>query len=589
VKLKQNKLTVARWRYALVMAVLLVLPVALIWHIAGLQVLPDVDKGYEFLQGKVSERMVRREVIPAYRGVITDRYGEPLAISSPVIQLVAEPRLVDVNHPKFSELAKHLSVSSASLKKRVLRYTKRPYLVLKAGNFLPPAVAEKILAWKIPGIYGQKTYKRFYPAAEVTSQIVGITDDEEKGREGIERSYENILAGVPGQKKFLQDRMGSVIKDLGTERNAQPGEAITLSIDMRLQHKAYTELQDAVAKHQATSGSIVVIDVHTGEILAMANQPSYNPNDTKKLNGDQFAQGARNRAILDLFEPGSTVKPFTVLAAMESNKISAESIIDTNPGYIQIDKKRIKDEHNYGEIGLADLLKKSSNVGAIKLGLAVDPEDMHDLFSRVGFGQVIGTGIAGESPGTLPVHKKSMKIERANFAIGYSLSASALQIAQAYAVLASDGLKKPLTLLKTDKAPEGEQVVNAELVAVVRKMMIGVTRKGGTAEKAAIYAYDVAGKTGTAYKNIAGEYDDKRYVALFAGIAPANKPRLVTVVIIDDPKVGGHTGGQVAGPVYANVTERALRVLRIAPKVELSDRAIALRAESSPIRFGGDI
>ncbi len=588
-KLKQNKLTVARWRYALVMAVLLVLPVALIWHIAGLQVLPDVDKGYEFLQGKVSERMVRREVIPAYRGVITDRYGEPLAISSPVIQLVAEPRLVDVNHPKFSELAKHLSVSSASLKKRVLRYTKRPYLVLKAGNFLPPAVAEKILAWKIPGIYGQKTYKRFYPAAEVTSQIVGITDDEEKGREGIERSYENILAGVPGQKKFLQDRMGSVIKDLGTERNAQPGEAITLSIDMRLQHKAYTELQDAVAKHQATSGSIVVIDVHTGEILAMANQPSYNPNDTKKLNGDQFAQGARNRAILDLFEPGSTVKPFTVLAAMESNKISAESIIDTNPGYIQIDKKRIKDEHNYGEIGLADLLKKSSNVGAIKLGLAVDPEDMHDLFSRVGFGQVIGTGIAGESPGTLPVHKKSMKIERANFAIGYSLSASALQIAQAYAVLASDGLKKPLTLLKTDKAPEGEQVVNAELVAVVRKMMIGVTRKGGTAEKAAIYAYDVAGKTGTAYKNIAGEYDDKRYVALFAGIAPANKPRLVTVVIIDDPKVGGHTGGQVAGPVYANVTERALRVLRIAPKVELSDRAIALRAESSPIRFGGDI
>ncbi len=588
-KLKQNKLTVARWRYALVMAVLLVLPVALIWHIAGLQVLPDVDKGYEFLQGKVSERMVRREVIPAYRGVITDRYGEPLAISSPVIQLVAEPRLVDVNHPKFSELAKHLSVSSASLKKRVLRYTKRPYLVLKAGNFLPPAVAEKILAWKIPGIYGQKTYKRFYPAAEVTSQVVGITDDEEKGREGIERSYENILAGVPGQKKFLQDRMGSVIKDLGTERNAQPGEAITLSIDMRLQHKAYTELQDAVAKHQATSGSIVVIDVHTGEILAMANQPSYNPNDTKKLNGDQFAQGARNRAILDLFEPGSTVKPFTVLAAMESNKISAESIIDTNPGYIQIDKKRIKDEHNYGEIGLADLLKKSSNVGAIKLGLAVDPEDMHDLFSRVGFGQVIGTGIAGESPGTLPVHKKSMKIERANFAIGYSLSASALQIAQAYAVLASDGLKKPLTLLKTDKAPEGEQVVNAELVAVVRKMMIGVTRKGGTAEKAAIYAYDVAGKTGTAYKNIAGEYDDKRYVALFAGIAPANKPRLVTVVIIDDPKVGGHTGGQVAGPVYANVTERALRVLRIAPKVELSDRAIALRAESSPIRFGGDI
>ena len=358
---------------------------------------------------------------------------------------------------------------------------------------------------------------------------------------------------------------------------------------MRLQHKAYTELQDAVVRHQATSGSIVVLDVHTGEILAMASQPSYNPNDRKKLSSDALNKGARNRAVLDLFEPGSTVKPFTVLAAMENSKIFAESIIDTNPGYIQVDKKRIKDERNYGEIGLADLLKKSSNVGAIKLGLAVDPEDMHDLFSRVGFGQVVGTGVAGESPGTVPVHKKSMRLERANFAIGYSLNASALQIAQAYAVLASDGLKRPITLLKIDKIPEGEQVVDAELVTIVRKMMTGVTRKGGTAEKAAIYTYDVAGKTGTAYKNVVGGYDDKRYVALFAGIVPADKPRLVTVVIINDPKVGGHTGGQVAGPVYANVTERALRVLRVAPKVVVNDRAVALSAKPSPIRFGGDI
>ena len=273
-KLKQNKLTITRWRYALVMTALLILPVSLIWHIAGLQVLPDVDKGYKFLQGKVSQNMVRRETIPAYRGVITDRYGEPLAISSPVIQLVADPRLVDVDHPKFSELAEHLSVTNTSLKKRVLRYAKRPYIVLKATNFLPPAVAEKILAWKIPGIYGEKIYKRFYPAAEVTSQIVGITDNDEKGREGIEKSFDAILAGVPGRKKLLQDRRGNMIKDLGVERNAKPGEAITLSIDMRLQHKAYTELQDAVVKHQATSGSIVGIDVRTGEILAMANQPS---------------------------------------------------------------------------------------------------------------------------------------------------------------------------------------------------------------------------------------------------------------------------------------------------------------------------
>jgi cell division protein FtsI (penicillin-binding protein 3) len=321
----------------------------------------------------------------------------------------------------------------------------------------------------------------------------------------------------------------------------------------------------------------------------MANQPSYNPNNRSRLSSDELIKGARNRAILDFYEPGSTVKPFTVLAALENEKISSGSIIDTNPGYIQVGKKKIKDHHNYGKISLDDLLKKSSNVGAIKLGLDVDPEDMHDLFSRVGFGEVIGVGFPGEVSGILPSHKNSMKLERANLAIGYSMNATALQVAQAYAVLASNGLKKPLTLQKLDIAPQGEQVVNSELVIKVRRMMMGATRSGGTAEDAAIYTYNVAGKTGTSHKNTVGGYEEKRYVSLFAGIVPAEKPRLVTVVIINDPKAGQHYGGKVAGPVYANVTERALRVLRVAPKIENNDRAVVTNHDLDLNQSGGGI
>ena len=586
-KSKKNEINISRWRYAFLAVALMALPIIAVWHIAGLQVLSDVDKGYEFLQGKVSEKMVRREDIPAYRGVITDRHGEPLAISSPVVNLTSDPSLVDVSHPKFSQLAEYLSVSSSSLRLRFSEKSHKKYLRLE--RHMEPALAEKILALKIPGIYDTKTYKRFYPAGEVVSQLIGITNLEDKGQEGIELAFDHILAGVPGRKKILQDRRGSVIEKLAVERNAKPGRTIALSIDMRLQHKAYTDLKAAVLKHKANSGSVVILDVRTGEVLAMANQPSYNPNDRRKLSSWDLNKRMRNRAILDVFEPGSTVKPFTVLAAMENGKIFSNSVIDTNPGYIQVDRKKIVDHHNFGKISLAELLKKSSNVGAIKLGLAVDPGDMHDLFTRVGFGKIVGTGFRGERSGMLPFHKKSMKIERANFSIGYSLNASALQIAQAYAVIASDGIKKPITLLRIDEAPEGEQVVDAKLVAKVRGMMTGATRSGGTAVKAAINTYNVAGKTGTAHKTAVGGYHDKRYVAMFAGIVPAEKPRLVTVVIINDPKAGEHYGGLVAGPIYSSITERALRVLRVAPNMTRDNSAVALNVEPDLIKSGGGI
>jgi cell division protein FtsI (penicillin-binding protein 3) len=566
---------------------LLALPVAAIWHIAGLQVLADVDKGYEFLQGKVKQKLVHKESIPAYRGVITDRNGQPLAISSPVIIVSANPNQVDVNHPNFLYLADYLSLNPKSLKKRLSKNSHKIHLRLKKD--LEPAKAEKIRALKISGIYMKKAYKRFYPGGELTSQIVGITNSEDKGQEGIELSFNHILAGVPGNKKVLKDRRGSVIKDLGIEKNAKPGRNITLSIDMRLQHKAYTELKEAVIKNNAKSGSVIILDIHSGEVLAMANQPSYNPNNRGRLSSEELIKGARNRAILDIYEPGSTIKPFTVLAALENEKISSEQFIDTNPGYIQIGKKIIRDHRNYGKISLDDLLKKSSNVGAIKLGIDIDPGDMHDLFSRVGFGEVVGIGFPGEVSGVLPWHKKSMKLERANLAIGYSMNATALQVARAYSVLASGGIKKPLTLQKLDSIPKGDRVVNAELVTEVRKMMMGATRSGGTAEDAAIYTYNVAGKTGTSHKNSVGGYEEKRYVSLFAGIVPAENPRLVTVVIINDPKAGQHYGGKVAGPVYANVTERALRVLRVAPKISDNKRAVVINQKVDPSQSEGDI
>ena len=586
-KPKINKLYISRWRYTLLASFLLALPVAAIWHIAGLQVLADVDKGYEFLQGKVKQKLVHKESIPAYRGVITDRNGQPLAISSPVIIVSANPNQVDVNHPNFLYLADYLSLNPKSLKKRLSKNSHKIHLRLKKD--LEPAKAEKIRALKISGIYMKKAYKRFYPGGELTSQIVGITNSEDKGQEGIELSFNHILAGVPGNKKVLKDRRGSVIKDLGIEKNAKPGRNITLSIDMRLQHKAYTELKEAVIKNNAKSGSVIILDIHSGEVLAMANQPSYNPNNRGRLSSEELIKGARNRAILDIYEPGSTIKPFTVLAALENEKISSEQFIDTNPGYIQIGKKIIRDHRNYGKISLDDLLKKSSNVGAIKLGIDIDPGDMHDLFSRVGFGEVVGIGFPGEVSGVLPWHKKSMKLERANLAIGYSMNATALQVARAYSVLASGGIKKPLTLQKLDSIPKGDRVVNAELVTEVRKMMMGATRSGGTAEDAAIYTYNVAGKTGTSHKNSVGGYEEKRYVSLFAGIVPAENPRLVTVVIINDPKAGQHYGGKVAGPVYANVTERALRVLRVAPKISDNKRAVVINRKVDPSQSEGDI
>lgn len=573
--MKPGKLTISRWRYLLVVTVLATLPVAGLWHIAQLQVMPDVDKGYEFLQGQGMARTLRTESIPAYRGVITDRRGEPLAVSTPVVTLWANPQLVNVESPALKELAKTLAISHGELKQRLIRYAGKEFMYLERQ--LTPEQAEEALRLEIPGIYGQGEYKRFYPAGEVTSQLVGFTNIDDHGQEGMELAYDEWLTGVPGAKQVLKDLKGRVIKELGLLRSEKAGENLALSIDLRLQYTAYRELKEAVNKFQAASGSVVLLDARTGEVLAMANQPSFNPNDRGQLNSDAL----RNRAVTDLVEPGSTMKPLTVLAALESGKYVPETVIDTNPGYIRVGRKTFYDHRNYGVIDLTTLLMKSSQVGTTKIALDLEPEHIREMFARVGIGESPGTGFPGETPGSLPDHRRWRPVERANFAFGHGLSASALQIAQAYAVLANNGIKKPVTLLKTETVPEGVSVVDAELVAKLRTMMTSVTGSGGTATRAAIPAYEVAGKTGTVHKVGKNGYEKNRYVGMFAGMVPADNPRLVAVVVINDPKGGKYFGGEVAAPVFGNVVADALRMLKVPPQIKASEQVTSVAGKKS--------
>ncbi len=573
-RVKPGKLTISRWRYLLVVTVLATLPVAGLWHIAQLQVMPDVDKGYEFLQGQGMARTLRAESIPAYRGVITDRRGEPLAVSTPVVTLWANPQLVNVESPALKALAKTLAISHGELKQRLIRYAGKEFMYLERQ--LTPEQAEEALRLEIPGIYGQGEYKRFYPAGEVTSQLVGFTNIDDHGQEGMELAYDEWLTGVPGAKQVLKDLKGRVIKELGLLRSEKAGENLALSIDLRLQYTAYRELKEAVNKFQAASGSVVLLDVRSGEVLAMANQPSFNPNDRGQLNSDAL----RNRAVTDLVEPGSTMKPLTVLAALESGKYVPETIIDTNPGYIRVGRKTFYDHRNYGVIDLTTLLMKSSQVGTTKIALDLEPEHIREMFARVGIGESPGTGFPGETPGSLPDHRRWRPVERANFAFGHGLSASALQIAQAYAVLANDGVKKPVTLLKTETVPEGVPVVDAELVVKLRTMMTSVTGSGGTATRAAIPAYEVAGKTGTVHKVGKNGYEKNRYVGMFAGMVPADNPRLVAVVIINDPQGGKYFGGEVAAPVFGNVVADALRMLKVPPQIKASEQVTRAAGKS---------
>ena len=572
---QQTQKLIPRWRYFLVMSGLFALPILLISHIAQLQIMPDEEFGVGFLQTEGDARSIRRESIPAYRGVITDRNGEPLAVSTPVTTLTTDPKALkkSASEKDLSDLADALGISLAQLNARLDRYRNKSFMFL--ARQLPVSEAQKVLDLGIVGVTGRQEFKRFYPAGEVTSQLVGFTGIDDNGLEGMELAYDEGLTGEPGLKKVIKDRAGRIIKDISLIRPAQAGRDLRLSIDLRVQYAAYRALKSAVQKHSAKSGSVVVLDVETGEVLAMVNQPSFNPNDRSKLRLDS----ARNRAMIDVMEPGSTVKPFAILAALESGKFQSNTKIDTHPGYLKVDYKVFEDENNYGLLDLSGIIAKSSNVGTSKIALQLNPNETRELFQRVGFGENLGSGFPGERSGFLPAPRRWDPITQATFSFGHGLTASPLQLARAYSVLANNGVRKKVSLVAVDRMPKGSRIIDSDLTDELRDMLQAATGSKGTGKRANIKGYTVGGKTGTVHKsnNNEGGYHQSRYMSAFAGFSPIDEPRIVTVVVIDEPSVGGYFGGIVAAPVFSEVTGTALRLMQVVPDQMKSNGSLAKR------------
>lgn len=540
------------WRYYAIMAVMLLCGCAVAARIVFLQV---VDR--DFLQTQGDKRFLRIEKIPAYRGIVQDRHGEPLAVSTPVTSLWGEPQKLMRHQERWPELANKLGVSEARLKNRIIRNQHQKFIYLK--RHMVPHLAAAVLDMDFEGVHGLTEYHRYFPAGEVAAHVVGFTDIDDQGREGIEYGYNDYLQGTSGKKRVIKDLHGRIVKDIGLVKNVEPGENLSLSLDLRAQYFAYKELLTAVKEYRASGGTVVALDIKTGEVLAMANQPSYNPNRRTQKDVPNF----RNRAVTDVFEPGSTVKPFTVAAALESQQWSTASQLDTSPGFLQIGKKRIRDSANYGVINIETVIAKSSNVGASQLALSLEPGEVSGLFRAVGFGESSAIGFPGESHGVLPDNEIWRDIDVATLSYGYGLSVTAVQLAQAYAVIGAGGVKRPVSLLKQSSEVPEDRVISEEVASQVLSMLERVTQTGGTGTKAQVPGYRVAGKTGTVHKAVSGGYDNHRYQALFAGVAPVDNPRIALVVVIDDPKGNQYYGGDVAAPVFSRVMSGLLRLQHV--------------------------
>ncbi|SDJ90194.1 peptidoglycan D,D-transpeptidase FtsI family protein [Billgrantia gudaonensis] len=543
-----------RARYAVVLVLVALGMLLLGARIVTLHVLDQ-----PFLQGQGNARILRTEPLSAHRGMITDRHGEPLAISTPVVTLWANPQEIADDRIQRLMLAQALGMSLDELDGRLERYADHEFMYLRRQ--LTPAAAQRVLDLRLAGVYAQHEYKRYYPAGEVTAQLVGVTNVDDRGQEGLELAYQPHLAGTPGKRRVVKDRRGQLVRDLEVLREAEPGGELTLSIDQRLQYVAYRELKKAVAEHEADGGIVVMLDARTGEVLAMANQPSYNPNNRAGLD----PQGLRNQAIVDVFEPGSVVKPLAMAAILESGEYSLDTVIDTSPGWMRIDQFTIRDIRNYGELDLAGILEKSSNIGMSKLVLGLDEPRVPELYCRLGFGQSPETGFPGEAVGSLPAPVRWSSSQWAALSYGYGLSVSALQLASAYTALANDGVRMPPSLLKRAQPASGVEAIEPAVAHELLRIMEASVQPGTGGRRAAVPGYRVAGKTGTVRKSSARGYEKDAYRSLFAGIAPVSDPRIVTVVMIDRPRGDDYFGGAVAAPVFSRVAGSALRLLDVPP------------------------
>ncbi len=562
------------WRHYLVLCAFLLVGVGLSVRVLYLGVTER-----EFLQQEGDERSVHKEVIPGMRGMIYDRNGEPLAVSTPVFAVTTNPRLAKFKELELQQIADALGLSKEAVRKKVEDNKDKGFLYLKRRLSWVKSNALKQL--DISHLTLEPEYRRYYPAGEIASHVVGITDVDGKGIEGLESNFETSLRGHSGAKTVLRDRKKNSIRDLDYLSSPRYGEDLNLTIDLRLQFIAYRELKSAVNSHQAASGSLIMLDAKTGEILAMVNQPSFNPNS-----GDKQQNTMRNRAVVDAYEPGSTIKPFTALAALESGRYTPETMIDTAPGYFKVGNKLIEDPINRKSLSLGQSIQKSSQVAFAKLALDLEQDAVFDVLARAGLGNYVGVELPGEAYGKLSSAQLKYPVVRATLAYGYGLSVSPIQLAQAYLTLASHGMRLPISIVKSDVPNTGERVFEAQATKDVLTMMELVTAREGTAANAAVSGYRVAGKTGTARMIGANGYDDERHIAWFAGVAPVSDPKVVMIIVINEAKAGRSGGGKVAAPVFARVAERSLRLLGVGPDKVDVDLARAPTEVAAPIGFG---
>jgi cell division protein FtsI (penicillin-binding protein 3) len=528
----------------------------------------------DFLQEKGDARYSRVLEIAATRGRILDRNGEALAVSTPVTSVWAIPGDVEASDKERRRLAALLSLPKNELDKR-LADASGDFVYLKRQ--VAPETAAAVLALGLRGIHQHPEYRRYYPGGEVTAHLIGFTGVDDSGQEGIELAHQAILGGKPGSRRVIRDRLGHIVEDVESIRAAQDGVDLRLSIDSKIQSLAFGALKGAVERHRAKAGAIIALDVKSGEILALANVPSYNPNNRARLTGAQL----RNRVITDLFEPGSTLKPFTVALALETGKVSAATVVHTAPGRFTLGKHTIRDLHPAASLSVGQVLARSSNVGTAKIALGLPREAMWDFFKRVGFGAAPELGFPGAAAGKLRPYRTWRPIEQATMGYGHGVSLSLAQLARAYTVFARDGELVPLTLVKTGAVVSGDKVLSAEAARAVRAMLEQAVQPGATGPRARIMGWRVAGKTGTAHKQENGAYAPDRYLASFVGFAPVSAPRLVVAVMIDEPSAGQHYGGMVAAPVFAQVMQGALRLLGVPHDAPLEAPGEAEEAKES--------